>query len=212
MQNTAAVPEPPRQTTRVRLPVEQPMVGLRLLPRHPEADTDAAERVRWLVQLGEERQRREAEKQSVSQAAQSIQQGVAGLAKVVNERLDQVAALAVELGLQLARELVGDALDKGLVDPTPTVVRCLRDAVQGSTDSSLKVYLHPDDLGIVLARLAEIPDLASLVTATDFQPDRALQRGAVRAETGSGRLRYDPQEVFARMAEAVRNVAAEASL
>ena len=188
------------------------MVGLRLLPRHPEADTDAAERVRWLVQLGEERQRREAEKQSVSQAAQSIQQGVAGLAKVVNERLDQVAALAVELGLQLARELVGDALDKGLVDPTPTVVRCLRDAVQGSTDSSLKVYLHPDDLGIVLARLAEIPDLASLVTATDFQPDRALQRGAVRAETGSGRLRYDPQEVFARMAEAVRNVAAEASL
>ena len=186
------------------------MVGLRLLPRHPKPDTEAAEKVRWLVQLGEERKRREVEKQFVTQAAQSIQQGVAGLTATVNERLDQVAGLAVELGLQLARELVGDALDKGLVDPTPTVVRCLRDAVQGSTDDGLTVYLHPDDLGVVLARLADVPGLTSLVASTDFQADSSLQRGAVRAETGSGRLRYDPDEVFARMADAVRSAAAEA--
>ncbi|MEC7584282.1 MAG: FliH/SctL family protein [Planctomycetota bacterium] len=186
------------------------MVGLRLLPRHPKPESEAAEKVRWLVQLGEERKRREVEKQFVTQAAQSIQQGVAGLTATVNERLDQVAGLAVELGLQLARELVGDALDKGLVDPTPTVVRCLRDAVQGSTDDGLTVYLHPDDLGVVLARLGDVPGLTSLVASTDFQADSSLQRGAVRAETGSGRLRYDPDEVFARMADAVRSAAAEA--
>ena len=38
-------------------------------------------------------------------------------------RLDEVATIAVELGLAIAREIVGAAIDKSEVDPTPTTTR-----------------------------------------------------------------------------------------
>ena len=209
--HTATAAPDRRHRPAARLPVDAPLVGLRLLPRHPIADSGAARKVQWLVELGERRKQRELEMQAITLAARSMQQTVQDLTDAVHGRLDKVAALAVELGLQIAREIVGNALEQGLFDPTPTVVRCLRDAVRGADGGDLSVYLNPEDLGAVLDRLAGEPGLREVIAATSFLPDASLQRGAVRADTNSGCLRYDPEQVFERMASAVRSAAAEGS-
>jgi flagellar biosynthesis/type III secretory pathway protein FliH len=190
-----------------KMPVVHRLVGLRLLSRQPAAGTPAARRVEWLLSLAERTKRHEAEQQAVQAALAAIQKSLQTLPTTVNGRLEQVAALAVELGLAVAREIVGAALDQGFVDPTPTVLRCLRDCVHGSDRGDLVVHLHPEDLALVLDRLARVPELREQVAAARFVSDPALGRGAVRAETGAGRLRYDPQEACERVAAEVRKAA-----
>ena len=191
----------------LKLPVGGKMVGLRVLPRHPIAGSGSAAKASWLVQLGEVRNRKRSESVAIAAAAQAITETMLGVQSTVEQRLDELAGLAVELGLHVAREIVGDALDRGAVDPTPTVIRCLRDAVHGPSGSDLVVHLHPDDLGLVLDRLAEQPELKEQLAAATIRPDPELARGAVRSETGAGRLRYEPLVAFERVAEAVRSAA-----
>ncbi|MGE3171509.1 MAG: FliH/SctL family protein [Planctomycetota bacterium] len=190
------------------LAVDAPIRGVRVLSRAKSADPVTRARVEWLLDLGELRRRREAEQQAVLATAQAVQQAVRTLNATVVTRLDELATQVVELGLAVARELVGDALERGAVDPTPTVVHCLRDCVHGPDGADLKVHVHPDDLGPVMAQLAAMPQLRDLVANSSLVPDASLQRGAVRAETATGRLRYDPREVFERVAQAVRSAAA----
>lgn len=184
-----------------------PVQGLRLHPRQPDAATAAGRRVEWLVGLGERRRAQEAEQRSLQALVDATKRALAAVPTTVGVRLDQVAALAVEVGLAVAREIVGAALERGDVDPTPTVLHCLRDCVHGSDRADLAVFLHPADLPLVQERLLRHPELQEQVAAARFVADPALARGAVRAETGAGRLRYDPREVLERICAEIRREA-----
>jgi flagellar biosynthesis/type III secretory pathway protein FliH len=143
----------------------------------------------------------------VLELARLMARTVEAVPQQVGQRLDEVAAIAVELGLALAREIVGSALDRGLVDPTPTVVRCLRDCVHGSGKADLVVRLHPLDLEGVQQQLAGMSELQDEVGSARFVADKSVPRGGVRAETGAGRLLYDPSEVLERISAEVRREA-----
>lgn len=187
--------------------LEQPIRGVRVLSRSANADAATRGKVKWLVSLGEQKARREAELKALQATAQAVQRAMQQSQASVTQRVDELAALVVELGLSVAREIVGAALDRGDVDPTPTVVHCLRDCVHGSDDEDLVVKLHPDDLALVSERLRTMPDLADAVAKAKFVADATLGRGEVRASTDAGKLRYDPRETFERVAAAVRNAA-----
>ncbi len=186
----------------------EPIRGIRLLTRASTVDPRGAATARWLVQLGEAHERRAAETRSLQTTAQAVQRALQQLNATVGTRIDQIAEMVVDLGIAVAREIVGDALEQGRVDPTATVVHCLRDCVHGADGADLSIHLHPDDLAPVMSRLAAMPELRKEVAQSRILPDAALARGAVRAETGAGRLRYDPREVFERVASAVRSAAA----
>jgi flagellar biosynthesis/type III secretory pathway protein FliH len=166
-----------------------------------------ASRAQQLLDLKEREAQRVLADKALADVARAARRAIDGLGPMVTQRLDEVAAIAVELGLALANELVGDALAKGLVDPTPTVVRCLRDCVHGSSKSDLVVRLHPLDLGAVEQSLGRQPELQAEIAATRFLGDATVPRGGVRAETGAGRLHFDPQEVLARICAEVRREA-----
>jgi flagellar biosynthesis/type III secretory pathway protein FliH len=190
-----------------RMSMASPIVAIRLLPRRPRAGTPAAAAVTTLLDLGEREARRQAEGEQVQQLVAAAQRTLAELPTQVGARLDEVAALAVELGLGIAREIVGNALDRGLVDPTPTVVRCLRDCVHGATATDLVVRLHPEDLLLVQERLRDATEVQEEVAAARFVADASIPRGGVRAETDAGRLRYDPRDARERVAAQVRREA-----
>lgn len=197
-------------TALLKLPVEQPIAGLHLHATAPAAGTAAAAKVQWLLGLGQAQQRRDAEHKALQQIAQATERALQTLPAAVQTRLDAVASMVVELGLAVAREIVGEALAQGHVDPTPTVARCLREAVHGSDAGDLKIHLHPDDLGVVLERLGQQPDLRQRLAAAELVADASTARGAVRAETGAGRLRWDPREVLQRISDEIRREAASA--
>lgn len=186
-----------------KLPLQSPIRALRLHAQRPAAGSPAAERVAMLLDLGEQHARREAEAATVQKCIAALQTAIADLPREVSARLDEVAGIAVELGLAVAREVAGAALDKGLVDPTPTVRRCLRDCVHGSTEGRLVVRLNPDDLDLVQKSLGA-DDREGFEGELRFAADRAVPRGGVRAETDAGRLKYDPRDVLERIAAEVR--------
>ena len=197
-------------TELLKLPVAEPLARVRMLAANAPPQSADGRRVRWLLGLGDGARRRAAETEALQTAAQAVQRALEALPAAVRERLDALAAQTVELGIAIAREIVGQALDRGAVDPTPTVVRCLRDCVHGAMSADLVVRLHPDDLGLVLDNLARTPELQGAVAAAKLVADASLPRGGVQAETGAGRLRYEPLQALERVAEAVRNAAAGA--
>ena len=71
----------------------------------------------------------------------------------------------------------------------------------------LVVKLNPEDLANVQTRLAQMPELGEEVAAARFVADPTVPTGGVRAETGAGRLRYDPREVLERICNEVRREA-----
>lgn len=188
-------------------PVSAPLVGFRLHPRAGGAASAATGRAGQLLDLKDRELRRQAAVAALHQLADAARGAVAAVPQQVGERLDQVAGIAVELGLALAREIVGTALDKGLVDPTATVVRCLRDCVHGSSRADLVVRLNPHDLAAVQTALQGHPEVQDEVAAARFVADPTIVRGGVRAETAAGRLQYDPREVLERICDEVRREA-----
>lgn len=187
-----------------KLAVPQPIVGIRLHNRAPTPGTPQAAKVQWLLSLEARERQRAADSAALQAFAKVAQQAILELPKAVGARLEEVAGIAVELGLAIAREIVGSALDRGQVDPTATVVRCLRDCVHGSARTDLVVRLHPADLELVRTRLAAMPELQEQVAAARLVGDATVARGAVRAETETGRLRYDPREALERVIAEVR--------
>jgi flagellar biosynthesis/type III secretory pathway protein FliH len=190
-----------------RLPVDAKLAAVRVHPRQPVAGTAQAQRVEWLLSLAERQRQIDAERAAVQAMAAAVETALRNLPNTVNARLDQVAALAVELGLAVAREVVGATLAQGGYDPTSTVVRCLRTCVHGSDRGDLRVRLHPEDLGPVLSRLAATPELRSQVAEARIEADPTLRRGEVVAESGAGSLRHDPREVLDRMSHEIRREA-----
>ncbi|MBM3973624.1 MAG: hypothetical protein FJ301_05935 [Planctomycetes bacterium] len=183
------------------------LVGLRMHPRRPAPGTpDVA---RQLLDLKVREQARLAAEASLRDLCATADAMVRELPTQVEARLEQVAHISVELGLAIAREIVGAALDKGFVDPTPTVVRCLRDCVHGSSNADLVVRLNPHDLAGVQERLAAHPELQAEIARARFVADATVARGGVCAETGAGRLLYDPMDALARVCEEVRREATQ---
>ena len=181
-----------------------PIVGLRLHSQRPAPGSPQAAKVASLLDLGAREAQRQAEHQLVADVVAALQKVSLELPRTVQTRLDEVAAVAVELGLAIAREVAGASIDKGLADPLPAVVRCLRDCVHGSSRSDLVVRLHPADVELVRSRLAAMPELETEVAQARFVADRAVPRGGVNAETEAGRLRHDPRDAVARITEEVR--------
>jgi len=130
---------------------------------------------------------------------------------LVAVNLEQVSDLATEIGLTVAREVVGSALDQGLVDITAVVRRCLDRAVGGAGTSKLRIQLSPDDLSTVIQNLDEHPDMRERMQQVELRPDSSVERGHVRVETGAGSLFYDPLEVLARISDEVRRTQQEAA-
>jgi len=192
-----------------RLPVGAPIVALRLHPRRPAAGAPAAAKVAELLDLGAREARREAEGKLFVDVVAAMKRTIGDVPKAVAARLDEVAAIAVELGLGIAREVVGAAIERGLVDPLPTVVRCLRDCVHGSSSTDLTVRLHPEDLELVKARIAAMPEIADEAASAKFVADPKVPRGGVHAETDAGRLRWDPRSAVTRIADEVRRGVAQ---
>ena len=184
-----------------------PLVGVRLLARRAAPAGTPPGRAQQLLDLKALQERREAATAAVRELAARARAAVEALPQQVGQRLDEIAGIAVELGLAIANELVGDALGKGLVDPTPTVVRCLRDCVHGSSRADLVVRLHPEDLPLVQQLLPAHPEVREEAAAARFVADATVPRGGVRAETGAGRLVYDPREVLQRLCDEVRREA-----
>lgn len=184
-----------------------PLVGIRLHAARGSGGAAPAGRAQQLLDLLAREAQRAAAVQAVRDVAQAAQRTVEALPLLVQQRLDDVAAIAVELGLALAAEIVGQSLHKGLVDPTPTVMRCLRDCVHGASSADLVVRLHPQDLASVQSALRTSSELAEEIAAARFVADGAVPRGGVHAETGAGRLCYDPREVLARICDEVRREA-----
>lgn len=193
--------------TSASIPVAQRIVGLRLHTATTRHGVPASPRGKQLFDLQEREARRAVAEQAMTQLLRSARGTVEAIPQQVGQRLDEVATIAVELGLAIAHELVGAAQQKGLIDPLPTVVRCLRDCVHGSSRADLVVRLHPDDLAGVQTALASRDDLAEEVAAARFVADATVARGGVRAETGAGRLQWDPQDVLARLCSEVRREA-----
>lgn len=180
------------------------LVGVRLHARESAAGAASEGTVDWLMSLQQREAQLQRERQALERMAAAVAKSLGELPQTVAARLDEVAGIAVELGLAVAREIVGDALARGNYDPSATVARCLRDCVHGSRRDDLVVRLHPDDLEPVKARLAGLPELAEEFDKARFVGDARVPRGAVRADTDSGRLRYDPREALERISEEVR--------
>lgn len=193
------------QTTTV--PFHAPLLGIRLHTRRLAGGAPQAGRVAALLDLKVREEQRQAATKALVELARTGKRTVEAIPQQVATRLDEVAAIAVELGLAIAREIVGASLDQGRVDPTPTVVRCLRDCVHGSSKSDLVVRLNPHDLAAVQQQLQGMPELADEIASSRFVADATVARGGVRAETGSGRLLYDPREVLERVCAEVRREA-----
>ena len=164
-------------------------------------------KARQLLDLEAQSLRRDADAQVMRDLLADARNQVVALPGVVNSRLEEIASITVELGLAIAREIVGEALDQGKVDPTPTVARCLADCVHGSDRSDLVIKLHPEDMANVQTRIAQMTNLGEELAAARFVADATVPTGGVRAETGAGRLHYDPREILERICNEVRREA-----
>jgi len=189
----------------MKLAVTGRLRTLRLFGAEPATTADR-QQVVWLRGLGTQ-QRRDAEHAALLAAAQALGRLQQQLPQLLAANLEPLGRSVVELGLAVAKEIVGSALERGLVDPTPIVASVLRDCVHGSGTADLTVRLHPDDLALVLGGLAKDPELRPLLAATQLVADGNLPRGAVRADTAAGRLRYEPQQALLRLADEIRRAA-----
>lgn len=190
--------------TILRIPVTEDIARLRLHGAAPPTVTAEGRRATWLLSLRDQQKMRHADSAALHALIASVTDALEATPKTVGERLDGIAGIAVELGLGVAKEIVGSALDAGAVDPTETVARCLRDCVHGSAATELVVYLNPQDLELVHGSLSEFEDLREQLGAVRFVPDALAGRGAVRVESESGMLRYDPRDVLERISAEVR--------
>ena len=196
-------------TQQLKLSMNRPLVGLRARPTAASGPAAPGDPVtlgdsgEWIFRMRDHLRREVERREAFQTCLEGIDRAVESMVSTVNGRLDDVAALITELGIALAREVLGTAIEKGLADPTATVVRCLRDAVSAA-DGATEVFLAPDDLRAVHDRLQTQPDLQKHVERARFTADPDLERGAVRIETEAGRLLYEPREVLQRISDEVR--------
>ncbi|HLU39042.1 MAG TPA: FliH/SctL family protein [Planctomycetota bacterium] len=162
----------------------------------PQGEPAAA--ARRLLALRDAAEERHHCRRAVEALAAAIQQALSGLRAEVDARLEQVATSAVELGLAVAREVVGDAIMHGAFDAAGAVRRCLQHAVVGER-AAITIFVAPSDLERVRGELADaLPPGASLAADPDLAP------ASVRVETDAGTVAYDTGEVLRRLCDELR--------
>ena len=191
-------------THTVRLPLQRKLVSLKVHSAQPELSIGESPKTRWLFDLSALGERRESDRMVALQCLEAIREALAQTATQVEENLTSIASLAIELGLALAREIVGDAIDRELLNPAAIVLRTLESVTLSPGDASLSIFLSSTDFSTVVAELQRLPEFAEFAGQTEFVIDPNLGQGAVRIETGAGRLRYEPQEVLTILCEEVR--------
>lgn len=195
-------------TERLVITVTRPIAGLRVY-RVPTAQEKRDPRAAWLLGL-REAQVREAERHAeLLRCLDALQQHAGQIPEAVQRNLDQVISMATEIGLAVAREVVGEAVERGAVDPLPAVRRCVEESVAGLSGGKIDVRLHPEDLSIVVDEIQQEPSLRSKAGSIEFVPDPGLQRGSVHIDSPSGTLRYECAEVLDRISRDVRQSMAE---
>lgn len=191
-------------TNSLRLPLRRKLVSLRLHSVQPVPHTRGSSPSRWLFDLEQLAERRKSDRKVSLQCIEAIHQALTQTATQVEENLASIASLATELGLALAREIVGDAIDRELLDPTTTVLRSLESVTLSSKDTRLSIFLSPTDFSAVVSELQKSPEFATLSEHAEFAVDAELGQGSVRIETGAGKLLYEPREVLDILCEEVR--------
>ncbi|MEZ5967099.1 MAG: FliH/SctL family protein [Planctomycetota bacterium] len=152
--------------------------------------------VRRLLRLRDMAHEQELARQATEACAAGLQDCLRDVRAAVDARLDEVATLATELGLAVAREIVGDAVGRAGVDPLPAIRRSLGECVAHGSDVALTVHVAAADH----ERVAALAELQGVRLAVDAN----LANGSVRIETRAGSIAYDPQEVLQRVSDELR--------
>lgn len=188
-----------------RVSFDRPLAGVRVCRDQISTDRQVDEPVKWLTGVRERMQQESEQHAAIVAIADGVQRAFGQVEAMVQDNLRSVTAIATELGLAIAQQVVGTAVVEGLFDPSDIVERCLRDSVQGGQRAEMRVELSPEDLNPVLNQFESDLDLKSQVGEVDFVANPALDRGSVIVSSPSGQLMYDPLEVLQRMCDEVRN-------
>ena len=163
------------------------------------------ERVEWLLDLHRKAEQAAADREQARQRLDKIlgecEAAIASIPGIVKSKLDEVVAISTELGLSLAKAIVGEVVDQNLGDTPGTVLRCLEEAVPGV---DVRVHLAPEDHAAVTASFAEFPELCARFPDATFIADGMLQHGCVRVESDFGATHYDPRLVIDEVCDEVR--------
>jgi flagellar biosynthesis/type III secretory pathway protein FliH len=196
----------------LKMPMHRRLQGVRLyaLPRSTAAAVRDEREARsfWLLSLREAAVRDALRHAELEACFDALRTAIERIPQQVEANLQATTSLAVEIGLAVAREVVGDVLDQGLLDPWPAVRRCLDEVTESAT--SVQIRLHPEDLGQVMSELEKNPAVRERVSGARFVPDPALGRAAVRIDTDTGQLRYDHREVLLRVSDQLRAAVVQA--
>ena len=138
-------------------------------------------------------------RQAAEACRAAVEQSLHELRHLVDSRLQAIAAMTTELGLAVAREIVGHSLARGTFDPLPVVRRCLQQATTHGERGKFVVRLSPADHARVQQDLAS--DTARELT---FLADATLSPGSVRVESDLGAIAYDPAQALQRLSEELR--------
>lgn len=188
--------------TRYQITLAHKLKSFRLHRAEPRLDPGA--RPHWLLGIRDRMRAVEEDRRLLAGLCQSIS-GVVGQAlPMVEQNLQQVTALATELGLAVAREIVGEAVDQGRIDVSGVVARCLRQMVHVDEQARIRIELHPEDHDLVVGNLEGRAELEGMVAGTDFVANPGLGRGSVEISSQSGRLLYEPMEVLERISNEIR--------
>ncbi|MFC3285188.1 flagellar assembly protein FliH [Litchfieldella rifensis] len=129
---------------------------------------------------------REAGEQEMQRQIHQALAPLGSLAKHFSEALEQldedVAADLVDLALATGRQLAGEALDAHPEQVVAIVRELLH--VEPSLGGQPRLWLHPDDLGLVEAHLGH----EFTAAGWKLQPDDQISRGGCRVSSANGEL------------------------
>lgn len=191
---------------RFEVKLRRPLRGVRLhaVPRDLAASVP---HVRKLLDLRADAEARAAAdaatRESVSRCALAVESAIGQLPQIVGARFDEIAGVATELGLALARAVVGELVDARAVDVQQVVRRCLEEIADTPANRVVRIKASPDDLGVLNAAFVEMPDLAARARGAEFVADPHLGQGTVIVETTAGATFYDPRDAIERICNEV---------
>jgi len=181
------------------------LVGLRLRARAPGSPAAA------LLDLRQREQDRLAEAAAVRDVCAAARQAVAALPATVAGRVEELAGVATELGLALARELVGAALDRDGAPPVPRQLargqQC-RDVAHALVHDGTKLRELPER-PVVLQHEAKRARVCQVQESQRIVP-RRLQRVRKAAECAPGQLPIEAEQRQCRVARVEGRLAARA--
>lgn len=127
----------------------------------------------------------EAGRADLMRAANALQQALTAVEKLREEREEELVGEAAELALLIAEKVVAGAL---AIQPR-RIVDVVRGALrQTEQRRGVQILLHPDDLPLVEAALADLKREVGGLEQVELQGDRRLERGGVVVRTGEGDL------------------------